>query len=211
MKTLTKEHSYVSLNQGAPNVWSVAAGSNWRLVSPTTFVSDMFFDLAGMSQREKTLFFEGATCQEFLNPSHTGGAAGDAMAVFDIMTSQPITDNGLLQWAAFGNFATGASGVGYQETIYGRVRQYTIDLDTAAWGSFILVSDNQIGSLEATASDRIYCYRLVVIDAIGVSATDIVVNSARYLLRAEAKEEAEFQYLMRLRRSYELQQSHDED
>ena len=28
---------------------------------------------------------------------------------------------------------------------------------------------------------------------------------------AEAKEEADFQYLMRLRRSYELHQSHDED
>jgi len=36
-------------------------------------------------------------------------------------------------------------------------------------------------------------------------------SPVRYLLRAEAKEEEEFRYLMRLRRSYELAQNHDED
>jgi hypothetical protein len=210
MKTLAKEHSYVTLNQGAPNTWSVTGGSNWRTLSSLNFVSDTFFDLAGMSQREKTLFFDGATCQEFVNPSHTAGAAGDSIIVYDLMTSTSLADAELLSYVALGNFATSNAGIGYQETIYGRVRQFVIDLDTAPWGSFVLVSDNQIGSLESTASDRIYCYRIVNIGA-PTAATDIVVNSARYLLRAEAKEEAEYQYLMRLRRSYELQQSYDED
>ena len=210
MKTLAKEHSFVVINQNPPGVWSIDSGSNWRSLSPLNFVSDTFFDLAGMSQREKTLFFEGVACQEFLNPSHTAGAAGDSIIVYDLMTPSSMTDAELLQYVALGNFGTSAAGLTYGETIYGRVRQYTIDLDTAAWGSFILVSDNQIGSMEATASDRIYCYRLVNV-GLPTTATTIVVNSARYLLRAEAKEEAEYQYLMRLRRSYELQQSHDED
>ena len=210
MKTLTKEHSFVSLNQASPNDWTITGGSNWRKLSPLNFVSDTFFDLAGMSQREKTLFFEGAACQEFLNPSHTGGGAGDSIIVYDVMTSKSMTDTQILSYVALGNFATSSAGLTYHETIYGRVRQYTIDLDTSAWGSYILVSDNQIGSMEATASDRIYCYRIVNISA-PTAGTDLVVNSARYLLRAEAKEEAEFEYLMRLRRSYELQQSPDED
>lgn len=206
MKTLAKEHSFVTLNQGLPDNWSVSSGSNWRALSLQNFVSDTFFDLAGMSQREKTLFFEGATCQEFVNPSHTAGAAGDSIIVYDLMTSESLTDTEILSYVALGNFATSAAGIGYQETIYGRVRQYVVDLDTAAWGSFVLVSDNQIGSMESTASDRIYCYRIVNVGA-PTAATDIVVNSARYLLRAEAKEEPDFQYLMRLRRSYELAQT----
>jgi len=210
MKTLTKQHSLVAIDQDSPNVWSVDSGSNWRLLTPLNFVSDTFFDLAGMSQREKTLFFEGATCQDFLNPFHTDGTPGDSIVVHDLMTSTSLTDAELLQYIAFGNFADGAAGLTYNETIYGRIRQYTIDLDTAAWGSFILVSDNQIGSMEATASDRIYCYRLINVGA-PAGATRIVVYPARYLLRAEAKEEPDFQYLMRLRRSYELQQSYDED
>jgi hypothetical protein len=74
----------------------------------------------------------------------------------------------------------------------------------------MLASDNQIGSLKATASDRIYSYRILYITG-GTVATQVNVYYARHIIRAEAKEEAEYQYLMRLRRSYELQQSHDED
>jgi len=211
MKTLTKEHQICSANQDAPDVYSLGSASNgWRALSPRIFVSDTFFDLAGMSQREKTLFFEAATVQDMFNPVHQGGVAGDDVVVFDIMTSEPMDDAELLGFVGAGNFATSPAGLGYQETIYGRVRHYIIDLDTAAWGSFVLASDNQLGSLEATASDRIYSYRILHITA-GTAATQVDLYYARHIIRAEAKEEAEFRYLMRLRRSYELAQNHDED
>jgi hypothetical protein len=211
MKTLTKEHQLCSANQDAPDIYSLGSASNgWRSLSPTIFVSDTFFDLAGMAQREKTMFFEGAAVQEMYNPEHTGGAAGDDVVVFDIMTSEPMSDAQLIGFVGAGNFASSSAGLGYQETIYGRVRHYIIDLDTAAWGSFMLASDNQIGSLQSTASDRIYSYRILYITG-GTVATQVNLYYGRHIIRAEAKEEAEYQYLMRLRRSYELQQSHDED
>ena len=211
MKTLTKEHYICSAVQDAPDIYSLGSGSGgYRALSPRIFVSDTYFDLAGMAQREKTMFFEAATIQEMLNPQHTGGVAGDDIIVFDVMTSEPMTDAQLLAFVGAGNFANTPSGLGYQQTIYARVRQFIIDLDTAAWGSFVLASDNQLGSLEATASDRIYSYRILHTTA-GTSATQVDLYMARHIIRAEAKEEAEFRYLMRLRRSYELQQSHDED
>jgi hypothetical protein len=211
MKTLTKEHQGCSVNQDTPDNYSLGSTSiGWRALSPRIFVSDTFFDLAGMSQREKTMFFEAAAVQEMINPAHTGGVPGDDIVVYDVMTSEPMTDAQLLGFVGAGNFATSSAGLGYQETIYGRIRHYIIDLDTAAWGSFMLASDNQIGSLEATASDRIYSYRIFHITA-GTSATQVDVYYARHIIRAEAKEEAEFRYLMRLRRSYELAQNHDED
>jgi len=210
VKTLSKEHTFVVITQDNPSDWSVDSGSGWRKLSPLNFVSDTYFDLNGMSQREKTLFFEGASVQEFINPVHTGGAAGDSIIVHDLMCTTSLTDAEVLQYMGLGNFMFSGAGIGFQETIYGRVRQYTIDLDTAAWGSFIQVSDNQIGSLEPTASDRIYCYRIINV-GVPAAATRIVVNSARYLLRAEAKEEADYEYIMRLKRSYDLQQSYDED
>jgi hypothetical protein len=211
MKTLTKEHLLLAAVQDAPDIYSVGTGSiGWRSLAPRVFVSDTFFDLAGMAQREKTMFFEGAAVQEMFNPEHTGGAVGDDVVVFDIMTSEPMSDAELLGFAAAGNFANSSAGLGYQETIYGRIRHYIIDLDTAAWGAFMLASDNQIGSLQSTASDRIYSYRILNITG-GTVATQVNVYYARHVISAEAKEEPEFQYLMRLRRSYELQQSHDED
>ncbi|NIQ90333.1 MAG: hypothetical protein GWN93_15420, partial [Deltaproteobacteria bacterium] len=69
---------------------------------------------------------------------------------------------------------------------------------------------NQIGSLESTASDRIYTYRILNITG-GTAAAQINLYYARYIIRVQAKEEPDFQYLMRLRRSFELAQNHDED
>lgn len=211
MKTLTKEHLLCSVNQDGPDIYSLGSASyGYRLLSPRTFASSTYFDLAGMSQREKTMFFEAATVQEFINPGHSNGVAGDNILVFDIMTSEPMTDTELIGFVGAGNFAISSAGLGYQQTIYGRVRSFLVDLDTAAWGSFILASENQIGSLEPTASDRIYSYRILYI-APGTTATQIDLYYARHIIRAEAKEEQEFRYLMRLRRSYELAQNHDED
>jgi len=212
MKTLTKEFQFGTFEFDADTAtWSVAANaSNWRMINPLNAVASTYFDLAGMSQREKTLFFEAAAVQVMMNPFHTGGAAGDAILVMDVMTSEPMTDNELLQFIGFGNFAEGQTGLGYQETIYARVCEFAIDVDTEDWGKFVKLGESQIGSLEPTASDRVYCYRLMNIGQ-PITATTIVLYPARYILRAEAKDEADYEYLMRLRRSYELQQSHDED
>jgi len=218
MKTLAKEHPFLVANRaGTPQdpIWSVDAGSpGWRLLNPgansPVFVSDTFFDLAGLSQREKTLFFEGATVQDMLNPIAYGQAPGDSLIVTDLMSTKPLSDAELLSFFILGNFAAPGAVLTFEETVYARLNQYVIDLDTAAWGSFVQVSSNQIGSLKATASDRIYSYRTVTAGS-PFTGTRFDVLACRHLLRAEAKEEAEYQYLMRLRRSYELQQSYDED
>ena len=74
----------------------------------------------------------------------------------------------------------------------------------------MLVSDNQIGSLEPTASDRIYSYKCVGIKS-GAAMTGLQTYPTRHLLRAKATEEPEYQYLMRLMRSYQLQNQPDRD
>ena len=94
------------------------------------------------------------------------------------------------------------------ETVYARVRVFNMDLDNLAGGYSILLSDTQTGSLEPSASDRIYCYRVVQYNG---ADTRFDIFPARYILRADAKEEPEYEYLMRLKRSYELQQRFDRD
>ncbi len=210
MKTLAKEHQSLDVVQ-ALGVWTIQPyAPGWRVLNPAgAFLSENYFDLAGMSQREKTLFFEAATVQEILNPQHTAGVAGDSMVVVDLMCTSPLTDNQLLTFYIQGNLAA-AGTISFDQTIYARLNQYVVDLDTAAWGSMVQVSSNQIGSLDATASDRIYSYRLVVLGT-PTQATNLTVFGCRHVLRVEAKSEDEYQYLMRLMKSYELQQSYDED
>ena len=213
MKTLTKEFGLLQFDKVGP-LYSIDASvtnGNWRQLNPggAQFIASTYFDLAGLSMNEKTLFFEGAAIQEILPPSITVGTAGDGVVVVDLMTTTPITDSEAFLYAIYANIVGDGSVLTFDQTIYGRVRTFNMDIDNLAGGYFITLGDNQTGSLEPTASDRIYCYR--VVSAAVTADSTIAVYGARYLLRAKAKEEPEYEYLMRLKRSYELQNEPDND
>lgn len=214
MKTLIKEFDslQVSFAGGAYSLDSGVSNSGWRQVFPNlgVFINSSYIDLAGMSLEEKTMFFQGAGVQEVINPTFSPATAGDGMIVVDIMSQVPLTDEEVNNFKTAGNMIAAPSAtLTFDQTVYGRVRLFNVDIDNQAGGFAITLSDNQLGSLTPTAGDRIYCYRLVTI----AQAADgfSTLFPARYLLRSEAKEEAEYQYLMRLKRSYELQNEPDRD
>ena len=59
---------------------------------------------------------------------------------------------------------------------------------------------------EPTAVDRLHCYRIVQIPGQGPNS-QLAVPAARFYLTAVIGTEPDLEYLMRLKRSYELQQS----
>ena len=215
-KTLTHEFGWLVVNANPPGIWSVDRANtmgDWRQPTPGTgfFLNTGYIDLAGMSQQEKTLYFKGATVQEVQPPIVFNQAAGDSIVVVDVMSSVPLTDTEYSFVSVTGNLLQrfGESGLTFDQTIYMRVRNYIIDIDTAAWGQMVLVSENQLGSLNPTASDRIYTCRQMLVA--NTTADRIDLTPARYVVSAEAKEEPEYEYLMRLKRSYELQNEPDRD
>jgi len=213
VKTLTKTHPLGLFNQASPGNWVLAPANSlgyWESVGANSFVSSTYFDLAGMSMDDKTLFFEAAGTQSSLAPSGTpaGAAPGDAIVIADLMTTSPLTGLEALQATIFGNFPP--TPLSFQETVYGRVDQWVITNDTAVWGGYTLMNSEQIGSMMPTASDRIYSYRIVVFAA-SATETVLTITNARHLLKAVAKEEPDHEYMMRLLRSYQLQQEPDVD
>lgn len=214
MKTLAKYHDalFVTIAGGTATIDYSLQSQGW--VSPTNglFVSETYFDLAGLAMDDETIFFEGMAVQQTGLPA-IQGQAGDNYVQYDIMTSIPIDTSDVALLGLFSVRGLGFLGgeLNYEHVLYQRTRRYTLDLDTTARMA-MLALDEQSGSMAPTASDRIYCYRIVVLDAATLSsAANINVQPARYLIQAVPKEEPEFQYLMRLKRSYDLQQSHDED
>lgn len=213
MKTMAKEFGNIVTTKSGPVYTITSASGQWR--QPTAgigqFVSTTYFDLAGLTMNDETLFFEAAGVQEVLLPSASGATAGDGVVIVDIMSVVPMTDTEIINYAANGNFAAAPSStLTFDQTIYGRVRIFNVDVDNAAGGYYIKLCDKQSGSMSATASDRIYCSRAVLFGT-NNSDGDHAVYPARYLLRADAKEEPEYEYLMRLKRSYELQNEPDND
>jgi hypothetical protein len=169
---------------------------------------ETYFDLAGMSIDEKTLFFTGATTQNANPVISTPATVGNNVHIWDIMVTKPLTESELLFVAIYGNTASPGVVLSFDQTVYLRNRVLNTDIDNAAASVMIPIFDEQLGSLEATASDRIYCYRFV---SLAGANGDYTIYPVRYILRAEAKEEPEYQYLMRLKRSYELQNEPDRD
>jgi len=214
VKTLAKEHnSFTATRDPGTGNWDLTetASSGWTQPYPNqgVFLSSTYFDLAGMSMDEKTLFFKGALVQDVYNPYTIAGAPGDSIGVVDLMSTRSLSADEIFFFLVNGNLqGPGSSTLTYHETVYGRVNQFVTTLDTGNWGSMSLLGSHQLGSMKPTASDRIYSYRIVSADG---QMTSLNLSGCRHILAADAKEEAEYEYLMRLKRSYELQQSYDED
>ena len=211
MKTLTKEHGYLSINQAPPGTWNLdpTLSNGWEAVG-STFVSSTYFDLAGMSMEEKTLFFQAAGTQEVLNPQLYNVGVGDGVVLLDIMTSSPMTPTEVVLFLLNANFSGSSANIGFDETIFARVQAFSIHVDTGAYAGGTLNSDNQLGSMKPTASDRVYSYR-ALIPGTPMAANRIDLSGCRHILQAIAKEESDYEYMMRLLRSYQLQQEPDVD
>jgi hypothetical protein len=149
------------------------------------------------------------------------GEPEDSILVWDIMTSIPVDWENLDQnnWLQFLYCGLGfpMSFLNFEHVIYQRLTRYGPDLDN---GGTIAIKtlDEQSGSLQPTASDRIYCTRVLILDPQSPSPgppvtglSQVIVPPVRYVIYGEARAEAEYQYLMRLKKSYDLQNEPDVD
>lgn len=219
MKQLAKEHGNVSVLQltplSAPAI-NAAYNNQWKKVG-NMFVSESYIDLTGLSMREKTVFFEAMTVQTGYPPLVQNAAAETNFIVFDYMTSIPIdlekfTLSSLNYIQGLG-FAVENGQLNFENVHYGRTQFYAVDVD---FGFFVprLTSTHQHGSLGSTASDRIYTYRFLLVNLFQADpgqSVSVTLPPARHLVLADVKEEPEYVYMMRLKRSYDLQNEPDRD
>ena len=97
------------------------------------------------------------------------------------------------------------SRVNYENIIDGRWRQFSPDT-TLASGSAVTMKASSFGSCEPSASEALFAYVLVKFDTQPQPLDSVFVPGRRFLLGGAAVEESELSYIMRLRRSYVLQQ-----
>ena len=214
MKTLVKYHSALNVIRAGPNDFNLqpAAGNNdnWTKLEGTVFLSETYVDLAGIAQDEETIYPDAIQIQESGLGNAISGAAGDSMVTMDIISSVAIDIP-----ATYGDILL--NGVGFphgpgdfQHIQYVRTERHTLDLDTASVFPFKAES-NQAGSMAPTASDRLYVYRLVFIYDSSDTVASVKRQAGRVVMAVDARKEQEYQYLMRLKRSYDLQQTFDRD
>ena len=96
MRTLSKYHSSLDITQSGPNnydltaVAQVGANNGWEKIVGQIFVSENYFDLAGLAMDEKTIYPAGITVQRGNVPTFDGAVPGDNILILDVITSIPI-------------------------------------------------------------------------------------------------------------------------
>ena len=219
MKILAKYHSPLYVEALDPAIedftFKPALGpynNGWLKLEPKIFVSETYFDLAGLAMDEETIFPEAITVQRGMVGAMLTGRPGDSYLVYDILTSIPVDiSTAYVQWALFGVGFPGTT-LNWEHVLYSRLQRYTLDIDTGT--VFLMKADeSQSGSMMPTASDRVYSYRLVIIQpGPGLSTlSEVTTAPVRHVMQVTAKEEPTYEYLMRLKRSYDLQQAPDVD
>ena len=101
--------------------------------------------------------------------------------------------------------------------IHGRVQNHHLNSQTGATpltqtgqGYLMTIEDNSFSSLEPTAADTLYCYRILLLSDLDVNggaiigANTMTLNAKRVIMDCMSMQEPELEYMMRLKRSYEL-------
>jgi hypothetical protein len=215
--------------------WTMVAGSDYQPL-PTSikayWFSEMKLDLSGYTRDDLTVYFRNSFEQRASSTSLIWNVddPSNPLKPFDatfletvILTTVPITPNQLISAAIsapgfnqigiaaldFGNFNRNHIIHG-TNTLWGIDTSFGADALTANGEAFCRIIQTQdFSSLEPTAAENIYCYRVIALPESynrtsekGLSS--LFLPACRILLNCMIDKEADLEYMMRLKRSYEL-------
>jgi hypothetical protein len=195
--------------------FNITQGSGWRELAATSGTPFIFWegaiDLAAFMMKDLTWVTTEKDIQEPGN-FQLNYATPQRMEFIEFITNAPLNLAALTLVADDWQTNSAVPGmigstIDYQNVITGRWRQFTPDT-TLPGGTAITLKTSSFGSCEPSASERLYSYCMVKFDDFsGLAPGDtIFVPGRRFLLAGAAVEESEYEYIMRLRRSYVLQE-----
>lgn len=205
--------SFVASIADGDTSWTTFSSGYWNVYSNTTnncrAFTDAQIDLGGLTRQEKTVFFKNLELQMPYPPSMLSAIAGDNLQLTLIIQDQPIDD-----------FDIYGAGLAYSNTnaenlLLYRTQTWLCDQDTAQWGSVLkLANETAMGLMRATASDTLYIRYYVTIGTLRVGPGPVLSSLEKFsvpplmiVAEVDVDTEAEYQYIMRLRRAFELAQT----
>jgi len=214
---LTKNLGYLQLDTAGltaaigPTSYNMGT---WETISGTTniFVMREEIDVAGLTAMELTFFPLAGDVQRGPTAMGLAYATQGSITEFIFVTAAPIQINLIPVDMLYNLIGQGDLGdTEFQNVIWGQA--WTWAFNASVPSNFALpVNTTLMGSGEPTNGDRLYVYRVVsTVGYVPTPGSFAELPSARLLISGQLKEEQEFQQIMRMRRTYELQQTYDED
>lgn len=203
-----------SLNQSiGPPLPNTPMSGHWENVGgviDALFVCKEVIDIAGLTKMELTFFpTSGDVQRTAVSMGPTDAFATEWILVtrspYDVENALSITAPNMV-FSLPGQLSNGGA---FENFIWGQAWTWT--RNTSLQQNFaIAVNTTLLGSGEPTNGDKLYVYRIIRLTT-PTTPGIAEFGSARLLISGQLREEAEYEQLMRMRRTYELQQSYDED
>jgi len=166
-------------------------------------------DLSGYAMERKTFYPVTAFTQEAQAYVSFGGSG---QSIVYLVSSIPTDVNDLLTqfvYASAPGFiqpsAAGVSQDDWTSTLFGQYDLNLINTTLPALGLCQPIMTRQFGSLSPTAADKLYVTKVVIPTTIaGAVGDSLSIPSSRIVIPGTIREEPKLEYMMRLKRSYEL-------
>ena len=204
--------------------WTNIVGINgWRAFpiagAPSTALSwTGTIDLSGYVREQLTFYPSAGFIQQgsFLTES-----AGEGSILYTIVSTVPLDSEtvfwqllvnrggpGFLNHSALFAGGGGTAQQNYETVMFANSELYVPNINIAPnpLGVQQLLSSNQSGSLEPTASDTLYVMKLWTPFAVTANVLDIQIPASRIIIPGKFGTEPDVEYMMRLKRSIELSQ-----
>lgn len=187
-----------------------------------TFKCELTIDLGGYTRQDDLTVFFRRSFEQIGGIDtltwNTYDPATDGILMNTIISSVPMTDDQLLYglvvnpgFTPYSNSLQDFGNFNREHIIHGRLEYAYANslIGSSAFGgsgnaTLINLVDNYYSSLEATAADTLYCYRVIRLPTTSSGITFANIPAKRVILDTSVDAEPELSYMMRLKRSYEL-------
>ena len=202
--------------------YSTNIPTGYEQIDSNLFKYESTIDLGGYTRQDDlTVFFRrsfeqlGGADSIFWNAYDP---ASDSIVINTIISSVPMTNEQLILslmvqpgFTPFSSVTDDFGNFNRTHIIHGRLEiAYANSIvGSSAFGALgnatlMNVVDNYYSSLEATAADTLYCYRVIGLPRTNSNIQAVNLPAKRVILDAYVDAEPNNEYLMRLKRSYEL-------
>ena len=170
---------------------------------------ETYFDLTGYMLDDLTLLPRGAQMQDPGVYSSTDGS--NYMAVVDILSQERLDQEEIYDSLVNQNNLPGMLETlnNFEQITYGSYRLFLPTLQyrpPTGIQIYLPASQTFFGSGDPVSVEKLYAYRFIIYPGIG-DTERLEIPASRFVLLARIVQEDDQEYLMRLKRSYELKQT----
>ena len=186
------------------------AESEWQTVTGKAMTyNEQYLDLSGYELDDLTL---GVLTNQIQDPGaymYSGNA--DVMAVYDILSQERLTEDDMRSIKS-NNTATTQSAPGMplgpldrSQIVTGTYRLFAKNASIASLPSLMLNTRTvTFGSGNPTTVQKLWCYRIVVFLVGPLLGDALTIPASTFVVVGDVFKEDDLEYMMRLKRSYEL-------